>query len=84
MRRTKWLALGMAMAPFAAQAETPDDAGEAMAAASIIVTGTGLSLPPGTPAYGSVVIDRDRLTDAASGRIESAGRCRGLPAVPPL
>ncbi|WP_303760166.1 Plug domain-containing protein, partial [Sphingobium yanoikuyae] len=71
MRRTKWLALGMAMAPFAAQAETPDGAGEAMAAASIIVTGTGLSLPPGTPAYGSVVIDRDRLTDAASGRIES-------------
>ncbi len=71
MRRTKWLALGMAMAPFAAQAETPDGAGEAMAAASIVVTGTGLALPPGTPAYGSVVIDRDRLEDAASGRIES-------------
>jgi outer membrane receptor protein involved in Fe transport len=69
MRRTKWLALGMA--PFAAQAETPDGAGEAMAAASIVVTGTGLALPPGTPAYGSVTIDRDRLEDAASGRIES-------------
>lgn len=37
----------------------------------IIVTGAGLALPPGTPAYGSVVIDRQRLMDSASGRIES-------------
>src|SRR3546814_19430287 len=37
----------------------------------IVVTGEGLSLPPGTPAYGSVIIDRDRLTNSASGRIES-------------
>ena len=36
----------------------------------ILVTGKGLDLPPGTPAYGSVVIDRDRLTGDASGRIE--------------
>ena len=39
--------------------------------AKIIVTGAGLPLPPGTPAYGSVVIDRDRLLDSASGRIET-------------
>ena len=39
--------------------------------ARIIVTGAGLPLPPGTPAYGSVVIDRDRLLDSASGRIET-------------
>lgn len=38
---------------------------------SIVVTGQGLSLPPGTPAYGSVLIDRGRLVDSASGRIES-------------
>lgn len=37
----------------------------------IVVTGEGLPLPPGTPAYGSVLIDRDRLTNSASGRIEN-------------
>nr|WP_083276817.1 TonB-dependent receptor [Sphingobium phenoxybenzoativorans] len=37
----------------------------------IVVLGQGLPLPPGTPAYGSVTIDRDRLTNSASGRIES-------------
>ena len=52
----------------AALAQAPDDAGDTP---SIIVTGTGLSLPPGTPAYGSVVIERARLQDSASGRIES-------------
>lgn len=39
--------------------------------ATIVVTGAGLDLPPGTPAYGSVVIGRQRLQDSASGRIES-------------
>jgi len=39
--------------------------------ATIVVTGAGLDLPPGTPAYGSVVIDRQRLQDSASSRIES-------------
>lgn len=54
-------------APAAAQqaasptATTPPD---------IVVLGTGLALPPGTPAYGTVVIDRDRLTGDASGRVE--------------
>jgi len=37
----------------------------------IVVTGEGLKLPPGTPAYGSVVIDRERLTGDASGRLEN-------------
>ena len=46
-------------------------AGEAPDPDRIVVTGEGLSLPPGTPAYGSVIIDRDRLTNSASGRIES-------------
>src|SRR3546814_3261370 len=38
---------------------------------AIIVTGAGLPLPPGTPAYGSVTIGRERLTDDASGRVET-------------
>jgi len=36
----------------------------------IIVLGTGLDLPPGTPAYGGALIDRSRLTNDASGRVE--------------
>ena len=65
----KILPLILCAVPGVAAAQTPDVTADQ--AASIIVTGTGLSLPPGTPAYGSVVIDRDRLADAASGRIES-------------
>lgn len=37
----------------------------------IVVIGTPLPLPPGVPAYGSVTIDRDRLTGDASGRVEN-------------
>jgi iron complex outermembrane receptor protein len=70
MRCTSLLALAGVMTPFAAQAQTATDAkGEDPAA--IVVLGQGLSLPPGTPAYGSVVISRDRLTQNASGRIET-------------
>ncbi|MBN8818365.1 MAG: TonB-dependent receptor [Sphingomonas sp.] len=36
----------------------------------IIVLGRGLELPPGTPAYGSVTVDRQRLGEDASGTIE--------------
>lgn len=65
----KYLLLSSMIAalPCAAVAQTsaPADAGR------IIVTGQGLSLPPGTPAYGSVVITRGRLTESASGRIEN-------------
>jgi len=45
------------------QAATPAD--------DIVVLGDGLPLTPGTPAYGSVVIDRERLDNNASGRIEN-------------
>ncbi len=38
---------------------------------TIIVTGAGLPLPPGTPAYGAMLIGQDRLANSASGRIES-------------
>ncbi len=37
----------------------------------IIVTGQGLEKTSGNPAYGSVEIDRDRLTTDATGRIEN-------------
>ena len=37
----------------------------------IVVLGRGLDAPPGTVAYGTIVIDRARLTDDASGRIET-------------
>lgn len=40
----------------------------------IVVIGSELPLPPGTPAYGSVVIGRDRLTGDASGRVENVLR----------
>ena len=36
----------------------------------IVVLGEGLPLPPGTPAYGVSLIDRDRLENSASGRLE--------------
>lgn len=36
----------------------------------IVVLGQGLPLPPGTPAYGTTLIDRDRLENNASGRLE--------------
>ncbi|MEO7690899.1 MAG: TonB-dependent receptor [Sphingomonas sp.] len=36
----------------------------------IVVLGSSLPLPPGTPAYGSVMIERERLTGDASGRVE--------------
>ncbi len=39
---------------------------------NIIVLGESLPLPPGTPAYGSVTIDRDRLRNNASGLLENA------------
>ncbi|NWK96432.1 TonB-dependent receptor [Sphingobium lactosutens] len=60
-----FLSILLLTVPTIAWAEAPGDA------PSIVVTGTGLELPPGTPAYGSVVIDRQRLMDSASGRIET-------------
>ncbi|OYY67720.1 TonB-dependent siderophore receptor [Sphingomonas sp. 28-63-12] len=40
----------------------------------IVVIGSDLPLPPGTPAYGSAVIARDRLAGDASGRVENVLR----------
>jgi outer membrane receptor protein involved in Fe transport len=37
----------------------------------IVVLGSGLPLPPGTPAYGSSVIDHARLDNEASDRVEN-------------
>ena len=61
------LAIPLILLPTSALAQSADDA-------PITVTGTPLPLPPGTPAYGSVVIDRERLTGDASGRVENVLR----------
>lgn len=50
-------------APLAAQDEPTD---------AIVVTGNALPDAPGTPAYGSTVVDRDTLVSSSSGRIEDA------------
>ncbi len=57
----------MSPLPVLAQDATPTNAPQPN---DIVVLGSALPLPPGTPAYGSVVIDRDRLTNDASGRVE--------------
>lgn len=60
----------LAMMPMAATAHAqapqsgPDEP-------SIVVLGTSLPLPPGTPAYGSSLIERARLDNSPSGRIET-------------
>lgn len=66
-RRLFELPLLLLVAPLPALAQTApvEDAGE------IVVLGSGLPLPPGTPAYGSSIIDRARLTDEASDRVEN-------------
>lgn len=63
----KWLlgVAAIALFPANAFAQHPDD---------IVVMGEGLPLPPGTPAYGSVTIERERLTNDASSRIEDVLR----------
>ena len=54
----------IALALAAAAQETPD----------VVVTGTGLPAPPGDAAYDVVVIDRERLANVPSGRLEDALR----------
>lgn len=51
---------------------TPLHAEEAGDGETIIVLGRGLELPSGTPAYGSVTIDRARLGEDSSGTVEHA------------
>jgi len=70
MPRNVGLFVAATMMSFAAQAE-PEPAGGTQTEATIIVTGTGLPLPPGTPVYGTVMIDRARLENNASDRIEN-------------
>lgn len=53
----------IAFCPASAQ-ENPDDP------PVIIVTGQGLRETPAAPAYGSVELDRDELTETGSGRLE--------------
>ncbi|TNE41799.1 MAG: TonB-dependent receptor [Sphingomonadales bacterium] len=55
----------------AAAAQTGAPASDPQAG-EIIILGRGLPLPPATPAYGSEVLDRDRLEQEPSGRIENA------------
>ena len=66
LRRSRTFPLLLAMMPLAAQAQHvgPDDQGD------VVVLGRGLALPPGTPAYGTITIDRARLDGDASGRVE--------------
>lgn len=68
MRRVFLVSLIIATAPCEGVAQgkaatAPDD--------DIVVLGQSLKMPPGVPAYGSVTIDRDRLTGDASGRVEN-------------
>jgi outer membrane cobalamin receptor len=59
----------MALTPLPAFAqETPAGSEE------IVVTGRGLEAPPGDAAYDVVTIDRDRLADSASNRLEDVLR----------
>ena len=51
--------------PLAAQDGQDDNA-------VIVVTGTGLPDPPAAPAYATVMLEREVLTTAASGRLEDA------------
>lgn len=67
-KKTKMLLFSVALTGLGVTGAHAEDNGP------IIVTGDGLPLPPGTPAYGSVTIERDRLENEASGRIEDVLR----------
>jgi iron complex outermembrane receptor protein len=69
LSRTKPLAwiVPLLAVPFGAAAHAEDGNGE-----PIVVHGAPLEAPPGNPAYGETIIDRDRLLSDASGRVENA------------
>jgi len=66
----KWLgcAAGLVLAAPAFAQDAPPVSDE------IVVTGRGLDVPPGEAAYDVVTIDRDRLADTASNRLEDVLR----------
>ena len=64
------LALCLLSLPGLAQAQA--GATDAVADAPIVVSGKGLVDTPAVPAYGVIELTRERLTSAASGRIEDA------------
>jgi outer membrane receptor protein involved in Fe transport len=65
------LALAVAGVPAGLSAQQATLAEPETDGPDIVVLGSPLPLPPGVPAYGSVSIDRDRLTNDASGRVEN-------------
>lgn len=68
------LALALALAVALPAAAQPSASAAAPEPDTIVVTGLSLAVPPGTAAYGAIVIGRDRLANAASGRIEDVLR----------
>ena len=71
-RRGRLLAAAGIVALMAATAAAAQEGPPADANPPIIVTGTGLHDPPGTPAYDTTTLDRAQLTATASDRIEDA------------
>lgn len=69
VNRVACLLLSAAIVPCPALAQAPVDRTD-----EIVVLGEGLPPPPGTPAYGTVTIPRDRLTASASGQVEDVLR----------
>jgi len=71
MTKAVFLLAAVAVAlPAHAQVAEPAPAEPASTGQDVVVLGTPLALPPGTPAYGTALIDRERLTGDASGRVE--------------
>ncbi|WP_236672024.1 TonB-dependent siderophore receptor [Croceicoccus sp. YJ47] len=75
--RTTLCAAAMALSPGGSQAwaqtaapDAPPPRADILPRADIIVTGRGLDPTPGETAYDTVVLDREALNRAASGRIE--------------
>ncbi|HEX7858103.1 MAG TPA: TonB-dependent receptor [Sphingobium sp.] len=70
--RSPFLSAGLCVLPLLAPHSAIAEEGEA--SPPIVVLAGTLDLPPGMPAYGQSVIDKDRLDSAASGRVEDVLR----------
>lgn len=66
-----FLLRALVLLPLADQARAQVAADQPDEREEIIVVGRSLPLPPGTPAYGSVLIDRERLINSASNLLEN-------------